>query len=172
MIALSMQSNLFSGDLSGWILPSSLTYIQISFNQFTGNISNWIIPNSLLSINIAGTSSYYFSGDLSGWILPNGTTRFYSDYNRFTKLPRGAYNSLDSSIGYYAVRANANTSELDSLLADIDSYATTHTPLNSSRFVLSGTGNGIPSADGLASKASIENKWAKAGYVATITVNS
>jgi len=168
----TLYHNKHTGNISNWGFVPNGTYIQIGHNLLTGDLSSWIVPSTMTSINLADPEGSAFIGDLSGWNLPEGLTQLYLYYQDFTKLPRGAYKNINSSVGYYAANNNCSSDEIDSLLIDINSYFTSISPIKNSLFNLGGAGMGIPSAVGLAARDGIIAKYTAAGFTATVTVNS
>jgi hypothetical protein len=112
------------------------------------------------------------SGDLSSWFIGadySSSTTVNLQGNNLTKLPKGNYFKMSV---YNCQANNCNQAEIDAILADIDANVTANAPLYDCTYFLNGAGMGIPSATGLAAKASIEGKYTAAGKTATITVNS
>lgn len=163
------------GDISGWVYPKNMGY------------HSWMVklrgtPTGDISGLFAGDYQYLhdidiidlnLDGDLSGWNI-------IADYdieppvvklngNNFTKLPRGNFYRFSV---YNCAANSCNTAEIDAILAAIDVSVTANAPLYNCAYTLNGVGMGIPSAAGLASKASIEGKYTAAGKTATILVNS
>jgi len=191
-----LQSNSFSGSVTDWVIPSVCTAFNIYGCQFTGDLTNWVLPATLQSFYLTETGVYGYTGDITGWVLPSGLinidmagsnnevvgdlsgwiipitcTSLYMPNNNLTKLPRSAFQGINST-GMYFAGNSCNQAEIDTFLAAVDTYWSTHTPTKNGRYNVSGTGMGVPSAAGLASKASIEGKYTAAGYTATINVNS
>jgi hypothetical protein len=75
------QASTVSGDLSGWVLPSSLTLLRLDGNSFSGDLSGWVLPSSLTQLYLYNNS---FSGDLSGWVLPSGMVQLRLQNNNFS----------------------------------------------------------------------------------------
>lgn len=169
LIGFQLQG-LFTGNISGWVMPSTLTYLSLNSSGFSGDISNWNIINIGTFQFAAGAN--HVSGDLSNWHLKLGATQFYAPNQDFTGIPRGHYKNLSAGIGMYFNQNNCTSTEIDNFLVDVNNYFTTNTPIQSSLFLLNGTGMGIPSATGLAAKTGIEQKYIAAGFTATITVNT
>jgi len=65
---LSVYSTSVSGDISGWVLPSTLQYLYVYSTSVSGDISGWTLPSSLATLAVNSTS---VSGDISGWTLPS-----------------------------------------------------------------------------------------------------
>jgi hypothetical protein len=180
MTQLSLFHNNFEGDLTDWVIPSTLSRLVLTgddvgeSNAFTGNISEWDCPSieSDTLVNIISCPNIPFSGDLSLWSMYAGTRSFAVNFKNanLTKLPRGCFKWVSE---YNFEANNCATQEIDDILAYIDAYfADGVAPLISCAYTLNGTGMGIPSAAGLASKSSIEGKYTTAGFTATILVNS
>jgi hypothetical protein len=72
---ISIATNNFTGDISGWIMPVNLTWLDIHDNNLTGNLSGWNIPLTLsniqLTANIVVPQDNHFTGDISAWIFAN-----------------------------------------------------------------------------------------------------
>lgn len=182
MVLLGVTKNYFTGDVSGWDIPNTFVRILLAddyvdddeTNVFTGDLSDWDFP-TIISTSI-GTMIHMAHLSVSGdWstknILPDDG---FADFDlvgcNFTGMPRGDFKWV-SLFGFRG--NNCSTSEIDSLLAYIDSFFVDEVaPLISCTYLLDGTGMGIPTAAGLASKASIEGKYAAAGKSITIYVNS
>jgi len=81
---LYLYSNSFTGDLSSWILPSSLIQLYIENNNFSGDLSSWVLPNLLINFSIYNNN---FSGDLSSWIIPSTLSKLFMESNSFTAAP-------------------------------------------------------------------------------------
>jgi len=164
----------FTGDLSGWTPPLDFTYgtglLNFSSNLLTGDISGWGLATNM---NAVSAIECTFTGDLSGWLIPANDATFTIDFTNnksVTKMPRGVFK--DTLVYRFAGNA-CNTAEIDSLLAYIDAYFVGGVvPLISCEYTLNGTGMGIPSAAGLASRTSIQGKYTAVGKTATININS
>ena len=70
----SVNSTSVSGDISGWVLPAVLTIFYVNTNGVSGDISGWVLPADLVTFRLDNTS---VSGDISGWILPASLATFY-----------------------------------------------------------------------------------------------
>jgi hypothetical protein len=185
-IAVNVEHNLFACDLSAWRLNATMCFISLNSigdpdsnngNIFTGNLTNWGFANIVAeSIGfLMYCQGFPFTGDLSGVSIPSGTTTGGHKILRYdgchlTKMPRGYFNDVTT----FNFSANScNSAEIDSLLAYVDAYFVGGVvPLCNCVYTLNGTGMGIPSAAGLASRASIIAKYVTAGFTATIYVNS
>ena len=164
-------------DVSKWNLPTSASSITLNQagagNGATGDISEWNFPSGLTILNLsADANSNKVSGDFTGKNFPENITRFYFPNQNLTVIPRGNYKNFDSTIGLYLSGNNCSSSEVDAILDDMNTFFTSNTPIKNSKFLFTGAGMGIPSASGLAAKASIEAIYTAAGFKATITVNS
>lgn len=84
LIALYIHNNSLTGNLSSWLLPSSLAYAYLSNNSFIGDLSSWVLPSSLIELRIQLNS---FIGDLSSWIVPGVLISIYVADNNFTGAP-------------------------------------------------------------------------------------
>ena len=179
---LKADANL-TADISKVVFSPSLTYIYIN-QSLTGGIigdaTNINLPVGLtyFAMGTPSGTTTRATGDLSSKIIPLNLTAFYIVRQAFTKLPRGNYKNLDSALGMYANGNNCNTAEIDAFLVDVLAYfngtapySNPVTPIKSSKYLLNGTGMGIPSSVGLAAKSAIEAKFTAAGFVATITTN-
>ena len=103
LIRIYISFDRFTGDLSNWVMPSTLQYLNLNNNyQLTGNISNWGIPPNAVIYNLP---SNQFTGDISGWVLPASLTYLWVNNN----LLSGNLSSwnLPPSLGY--LRINNNT---------------------------------------------------------------
>lgn len=172
----------FTGDLSDWEIPDNMCDVELNYedledhrNHFTGNISGWILPTILLTYGdyIFKCNNLPFTGDCSSWIIPstiNEIMSFKFQNCDLTGLPRGNFKWV---VEYWFYGNNCSSGEIDSLLAYIDGYFTGEVvPLTNCSYVLNGTGMGIPSPAGLTSRTSILGKYTAVGKTATITVNS
>jgi hypothetical protein len=173
------------GDISSWAIPSGLGSLQFTDSVYknpnlniTGDLSNWTFPTSMYSSlgfhwDFWGMTGIV--GDLSNKIIPIGrpvgTTKSIDFTNcGITKLPSGSFYDTDI---YCFSSCKCNSAEIDRILGVIDNYFTGGVvPLVNCVYTLNGTGMGIPSAAGLASKTSILGKYTAAGKTATIAVNS
>jgi len=81
LVHLYLYSNSFTGDLSGWTLPTGLVHLHLHVNSFTGDLSGWTLPTGLVLLYLRTNS---FTGDLSGWTLPTGLVQLYINSNSFT----------------------------------------------------------------------------------------
>lgn len=158
-----------TGDISKWVLASTLIDLSLVDTLVTGDISDWVIPANCVQIYINNTS---LEGDLSGWLLPAVMIRLYAQNANFTGLPRGELVGIDAVLGLDYTACNCATAEVDAFLVYANTYFATHTPIKNAKYILGGSGMGIPSATGLAAKTGIEQKYTAAGFTATITVNS
>ena len=193
-----MSGTLTSGNLSNWTLPEKMAHFGPP-QYVTGDISHFRYPKNndykswifnIASIyKISGDITYLFdgnyeylqglsapdqvlSGDLSGWFIGANyidQSNVTLQNNYFTKCPRGNF----YRIGTFNMSGNyCNSDEIDSILADIDTSVTANAPQYDCVYNFDGVNMGIPSAAGLASKASIEAKYAAAGKAVTINVNT
>jgi hypothetical protein len=163
------------GGISNWIYPKNEDYkswgITLKGNP-TGDISNLFFGNYEYTSGIE-LENLGLNGDLSGWFLgcnyESGSSSAKLTGNNFTKCPRGNYYKMS----IYDMSSNiCDSSEIDAILADIDSNVTTNTPAYDCAYTFTGVNMGIPSVAGLASKSSIEGKYTAAGKTATILINS
>ena len=65
---LYLHSTSVSGDISGWVLPSTMRDLRLYLTSVSGDISGWVLPSSMQSLYLYSTS---VSGDISGWVLPS-----------------------------------------------------------------------------------------------------
>ncbi|MDD5050023.1 MAG: hypothetical protein PHH09_13945, partial [Methanoregulaceae archaeon] len=81
MQSLYLQSTSVSGDISGWVLPSTMQYLSLFSTSVSGDISGWVLPSSMRDLFLYSTS---VSGDISGWVLPSSMQylRIYSTFVR------------------------------------------------------------------------------------------
>ncbi len=63
-----------SGDISGWVLPSTMRNLYLASTSVSGDISGWVLPSSMRILYLASTS---VSGDISGWVLPSSMRILY-----------------------------------------------------------------------------------------------
>ena len=154
-ISFNINSCLFSGDLTSWAftLPSTLVDIRLYNNDFIGDLSNLIVNTSAATILYLTT--------------PNGKCEF-------TAPPRGTLHQCEAGVaGLYMLHANMSTAAIDAWLAWFNTYLVTHTPVRNSLFMLSGTGNGIPTGGNAnANRLGIIAKYTAAGFTGTVTVNT
>jgi uncharacterized protein YijF (DUF1287 family) len=64
---LSLYSTSVEGDISSWTLPASLTHLYLYVTSVEGDISSWTLPASLQYLYLNNTS---VEGDISSWTLP------------------------------------------------------------------------------------------------------
>lgn len=74
---IDFDSDKVSGDISGWVLPDSLSSFYVHLTSVSGDISGWILPNSLRYFYVYSTS---LSGDISGWTLPSSLMYLYLQF--------------------------------------------------------------------------------------------
>lgn len=173
-ISNSGAGDLLTGDISGWRFPKNNDYQSwlISLRGTpTGDIS-LLFDGEYQYLHTIELPSLGLDGDLSGWFIGADygyATSIDINGNNFTKLPRGNFYKFGE---YRCNNNNCNQSEIDAILSEIETSVTANAPEYDCEYILNGTGMGIPSAAGLASKASIEGKYAAAGKSITIYVNS
>jgi len=63
-----------SGDISGWVLPSTMRNLYLASTSVSGDISGWVLPSTMRILYLASTS---VSGDISGWVLPSSMRILY-----------------------------------------------------------------------------------------------
>ncbi len=143
----------------------------VSGCSFNDDISTITLSGTLNDFRGNASGVPRLSGNLSGILLPATCTIFYVDSQDFTGLPRGEFVGINST-GFYFSANNCLSAEIDSFLAYVDTYFSTHTPIKNATYTLNGAGMGIPSAAGLASRTSIQGKYTAAGFTATIHVSS
>lgn len=163
------------GDITNWRYPKNMGYHSWGITlrgSPTGDVSNLFYGNYEYTSGIE-LENLGLNGDLSGWYLGNGYALGGGSVklkgNNFTKCPRGDFYRAN---GYDMESNHCDVSEIDAILNDIDISVTANTPLYDCTYKFNGTNMGIPTAAGLASKASIEAKYTAAGKTITITVNS
>jgi lysophospholipase L1-like esterase len=164
-----------TGDVSTWVLPTSLTSLDISqliTPGWTGDMGDIVLPPNLIVINAAG----YFAADphdLAKWNLPATFEQLYmSSLAHLSSLPRGELKGIRASLGMYLTDAYMSTQIIDDFLVYAAGYFAANTPIKNAQYKFDGGNAGIPSATGLAAKASIEAAYTAAGFTATIAVNS
>lgn len=167
------------GDITNWEIPLNPVYGSCMYHfadtKIKGDLSGWTFPAAFHSFR---GENCEFSGDLSGWQVG-----FYAgeparidfsnvtnNKNTITGLPRGNFEHM----GNFDFRGNqCNTQAINDFLVYLDAFFTGGiTPQRNCIYNLSGTGMGIPTATGLAAKASIEAKYIAAGKTISIAVNS
>jgi len=186
-----------AGDGSLWDFTNTPKLAHLLVEKLTGDISHWRFPKNndyrswIISLRgtptgdisnlFAGTYQYLHSislpslqleGDLSGWDVGadySSAGGITLNNNKFTKLPRGNFYKFAT----FNCAANlCNSDEIDAILAAIDASVTANAPEYNCVYTLNETGMGIPTAAGLASKASIEAKYVAAEKTISILVNS
>jgi len=177
-----------SGDISGWTLPSSLTYFRTSNTSVSGDISGWTLPSGLTYFYVYNTS---VSGDISGWTLPSSLTYFYvsntsvsGDISGWT-LPSGltyfcVYNTsidYDSSAGAFMGVTDSLTKidfdncalawqQVDNALADLVTSGIDNGV--SAKTIEIGDDNSAPSIAGLIHKETLETS----GWTVKVTAGT
>jgi len=73
-----------SGDLTDWVLPEELTHLTVNNTELAGDLSNWEMPSALQYLHLAEAG---FTGDISGWIFPASMVYFYASVTEFTGVP-------------------------------------------------------------------------------------
>lgn len=81
MERLYLYNNLFTGDISSWVLPSTMERIWVYLNSFSGDLSSWVLTSSINSLRMYNNS---LSGDLSSWVLPASLTDIRLNLNNFS----------------------------------------------------------------------------------------
>ena len=183
------------GNAEEWVLSPQISQLVVSSGLY-GDISDWRFPKGDVGLwklylqgEITGDITYLLDGvyqymtqvslinldldgDLSGWFVGADydldATEVVIYGNNFTALPRGNFYKFDR---YWCESNNCDSSEVDSILADIETNVTANAPLYDCTYRLDGTGMGIPSAAGLTSKTNIEAVYVTAGKTCTIDVN-
>jgi hypothetical protein len=197
-----IHETLLTGDITNWILPERMNLLYIFDSDIDLNIENFQMPAGLGGLSASfsegvtptvtgsltgftfptiptdayvvslGLSGHGLTGDMRTSLIPAYTKGIQLDFgqNDITHLPRGEFRWVN--IFDFAAN-NCDSGEIDAFLSYVDSYFVGGVvPLTSATYTINGTGMGIPSAAGLASKSSIESKYTAAGFTATITVNS
>ena len=177
--------NYVVGNISNWNIPSNLSSLQFTDVVYqnpilgiSGDLTNWNFPTTV-NANYGFYWDFWgmtgITGDLSAKLIPVGVAtgkikRIDFTNSGITKMPSGSFK--DTNV-YSFGGCNCNTTEVDRILSVIDVYFVGGVvPLVNCVYTLNGTGMGIPSAAGLASRTSILNKYTAAGKTATIAVNS
>jgi hypothetical protein len=181
---ICIYGNKLTGNLANWVFPPTMSSIQLTAtviipqeNNFIGDVSGWVFPTTVIQADGFFLDCAYLglSGDLSNAIIPEGKgdqsiKRLDFEGNHLTKLPYGSFKDVDI---YNFSKNSCNSAEIDRILGVIDSYFTGEVfPLNNCIYTLNGTGMGIPSSVGLASRTSILGKYTAAGKTCSILINS
>ena len=98
IIKINISGDKVLGDISGWTLPSSLTFLNIFTTSVSGDISGWTLPSGLKDFYVNSAS---VSGDISGWTLPSSLVFFYV-YNTSVSGDISGW-TLPSSLAYFSV---------------------------------------------------------------------
>ena len=159
--------------------PSTLILLQantlaIHTNTFSGDVSGWVLPSDDIGHYVFNFQFEYSNliGDMSGVNIPVFTKKaaLSFSHNSITKMPRGDFKWISEFDFSYN---SCDSEEIDALLAYVDAYFTEGVvPLTNATYTLNGVGMGIPSASGLISRQSIIDKYVAAEKTCTITVNS
>ena len=64
-------------DVSGWVLPNTVTWLQLNGTGFTGDFDSWPALNSLTRVVLTGTT---VSIDFDLWPMPNNIYQLNADY--------------------------------------------------------------------------------------------
>lgn len=163
------------GDISKWILPSSLTSLYLDRCKFSGDLSNWVLPATITIIRLYNTNADQnaFTGDLSSWSLPATLTICYISYNAFTAPPRGELKGLEASAaGLYMRDCSCGTAAMDAWLAYANTYFGSNTPIKNSLFQMQNnltTNMKQPTGgNNNADRLGIIAKYTAAGFTATV----
>ena len=173
---------------------NNLQYFLFYALPIYGDISNWIFPQSLVFLNIRSTN---LSGDISNWVLPSTLTQFRIYETMLVgKLPSiisGAFNDLlylAYGIGMYGTNMTQfrraatiidiknqtvafPTSEVDKFFKAAADWYQLNPPTANCTYNLSGANMGIPT--GGASNVDIvrlSGYYTTAGFAATILVRT
>ncbi len=104
----------------------------------SGNLSTWVIPPDLLYINISANS---LSGDISSWIIPSGLTQLRLNNNAFSGTPD--FSKITDLNTFRYNNNSLSTANVDAVVAAI--YARrAHITFGSPAMLLHGT-NAAPS---------------------------
>ena len=169
------------GDISKWVLWENLVTLYLSKSKFSGDLSSWIIPSTVKDIRLynSSTGQNIFTGDLSSWTIPDtgDAMTMYISYNAFTGIPRGAVRRYEASAaGLYMRDCSCNTAAIDAFLAYANTWLATNTPVRNSLFQLANsatTNMGVPTGgNSNTDRVGIQAKYTAAGYTATVTVRT
>lgn len=177
---LSIINDNISIDMSKFHIASECSVLHINDDDDYTNEINGDLTGLNIFPAIEGEYGFDYRltyGELTGrmdnYIIPPGLTiaaKFYFRNNNITAMPRGAFDKVTL---FSFTNNNCDTTEIDAFLAYVDAYFVGATvPKQNAVYSLDGTGMGIPSAAGLASRTSILGKYTAAGKTCTISVNS
>lgn len=129
LASLNIQTNTgLLEDVSGWVLPATLSTMYLSNTNLSGNISGWVLPTTLTSLQSYSTN---LSGDVSGWVLPAILIYLYL---HSTNIDYGAGGMMATATRnastYFFQNCALAQAEVDAILADADASATTNSTLN------------------------------------------
>ena len=136
---IDINSDKVSGDISGWVLPATLTYFYVYSTGVSGDISGWVLPATLRYFYVSTTSVSYKS--------PGGA--FTNVTNTLTKI------DFDNCA--------LSSQQVDNVLADLVASGSIGNELD-----LAGTGataNKPPTIEGLKNKIILVNR----GWTVVIT---
>jgi hypothetical protein len=162
------QVNIF-GDLSKWIMPTSLVSIYLYSTSISGDLSSWILPTSC-------NSCYLYSTSVSG--LPNivagSGAMNYQVY--LTSVTSGNMTSFRKGMTNFSIRSQTlgfPISEVDEMFKNLADYYQANAPTANCTFNLSGTGMGIPTGGNSNSDiVRLKGYYTAAGFTATCTINT
>jgi len=162
---IDISTDKVSGDISGWILPTSLLNFFVNSTSISGDISGWVLPASLAYFYVYSTS---VSGNISGLVLPASLVTFYvystnikyDSSNLSRKRRRGAFTYLTTTLTKVDFDGCKLTcDQVDNVLADcVISQSLTN------ELDVGGT-NAPPTINGLRSKMTLEAR----GWTVSVT---
>ena len=182
------------GDVSNWVLPSSLRYFYINSTNISGDISSWVLPSTLTTFSVYSTQ---VSGDISGWVLPSTLKDFLVYSTQLSgSLPQitehaikaidyrvsSAYMSDSNVTVFRKAMTNFNasnqnvtfsTANIDKLLKAAADWYQLNPPTANCTYNLSGANMGIPT--GGAANVDIVRLieyYSTAGFAATVIVRT
>jgi hypothetical protein len=107
LVNFAVYNTSVSGNISGWVLPSSLVYFAVSNTSVSGDISGWVLPSSLVNFAVYNTS---VSGNISGWVLPSSLVYFYVSSTSVSGDISGWV--LPSSLVYFTVSSTSVSGDI------------------------------------------------------------
>ena len=79
-VQIALNTNKLTGSIADWVLPASLTVLNVSSNYFTGDLTSWALGDFLTTFNISSDATTYinnFTGtDISDWNFSSTLTAF------------------------------------------------------------------------------------------------
>ena len=158
------------GDISNWVLPSSLQQFYVHFTGVSGDVSSWVLPSSLQFF-------YVYSTGVSG-ALPNITSsasalNYQAQASNMSSTNITAFRGGLTNFDISGQKVVFPTSEVDKLFKAAADWYQVNTPTANCTFNLSGANMGIPT--GGASNVDIvrlSGYYTAAGKTATIIVRT